>query len=299
MSGGAATTSTRPSRSPRRLHIARAPTLAVCALIWGGVIAANVGAAPGKGGEGYPPHRAGMEISVAGHRCTSGFGVVDSATGSYYALTAGHCGAHGPVRIGGKRVGSLVGSSFICCRLTNSDSSLYTVSRNEISATVAGADRNALFSIAGVSVGIPSTAMPVAGYVENSAIRLGQTVCASGAFGGYTCGTVTDTSYRYRFNSGRRLTGLVCFDVPVSDGDSGGPVFTVRQGEAIAVGLVSIGDRAETCFSTIGNALRAWNVDLLVADGNGFAPASESTQIPGGGGDAIDGRGSVERSRLG
>jgi hypothetical protein len=235
----------------------------------------------------YPPHRAGMRIAIAGHTCTSGFGVADTTTSSLYALTAGHCGGHGRVKISGERVGPVVGSSFICCRLTNSDSSLYGVPAEVTSATILKSVGKLPFGGGSATIGSPFgspelSVIPVAGYLENSAIRKGLDVCAVGAFGGYSCGTVTDTRYRYRFSSGRRLTGLACFDDPVSDGDSGGPVFVLRRGEAIAVGIVSIGDGVETCFSTIENALRAWNVDLLVADGDGFEPAGGATSLPSG-----------------
>ncbi len=226
----------------------------------------------------YPPHRAGVKISLDGSFCTSGFGVADPVSGATYALTAGHCGAHGTVRMSGERVGSLLGSSFLCCDRTGADSALYEVPVEEQSATIAnvlttdGSLRGLL--IGGLDDSLLSSTIPVVGYHANSSIHDGMKVCSAGAFGGLNCGRVYREDYSYRFGGGRILTGLVCARFAVRSGDSGGPIFSLSHGRARAVGIVSIGGGFDTCFTTIDDALGYWDMGLLVSDGDGFRIAS-------------------------
>ena len=235
----------------------------------------------------YPPHRAGVKISLEDTFCTSGFGVADPLSGATYALTAGHCGAHGTVRMSGERVGSLLGSSFLCCDRTGADSALYDVPADQQSATIAnvlttdGSLRGLL--IGGLDDSLLSSTIPVVGYHANSSIYEGMKVCSAGAFGGLNCGRVYREDYSYRFGGGRTLTGLVCARFAVRGGDSGGPIFSLSHGRAKAVGIVSIGGGFDTCFTTIEDALDYWDMGLLVSDGEGFriaSPDEAETEAP-------------------
>jgi tripartite motif-containing protein 71 len=90
-------------------------------------------------------------------------------------------------------------------------------------------------------------------------VGIGTRVCYSGAttdeanpFGG-KCGTVFEhTQYEIgeeRPGGASHLQEGWCFDRRTLEGDSGGPVWI--EGTGIAVGLVSVGDNVETCFSPL------------------------------------------------
>jgi hypothetical protein len=258
--------------------------VAVLALVSSVLVCATAGAFGSKGTAPFPPYRAGLRLSIGDVWCTSGFAVADPGSGTSYGLTAGHCADHGAVHVAGRRVGRILGSRFICCDLVSSDSALFTVPQDEVSATIADVpSRGGLFaSLLPASTLHPGTFtenVPVTGYLADSAIVEGIKVCSLGAFGWIRCGHVNRTDYSYRFRGGRKLTGLACYRAPVKEGDSGGPVFELKGGEALAVGLVSIGGRHGTCFTTIEDALAAWNVELLVPSGAGVAALDPSEAI--------------------
>lgn len=244
-------------------------------------------AASGFGGHGsspFPPYRAGLRLSIGDFWCTSGFPVAERSTGEYFGLTAGHCAAHGTVKVQGRRVGEIVGSRFLCCEISSTDSAEITIPRDEVTATIADVPSSGglfagLIQTSTLHSGTFTENVPITGYLANSAIEKGIKVCSLGAFGWLRCGHVTRLDYSYRFHGGRKITGLACARFPVKSGDSGGPVFELEGGEATAVGLVSLGGRHSTCFSPIENALASWNAQLLVADGDGVRPLPSSEAI--------------------
>lgn len=172
--------------------------------------------------------------------CSTGFAIV-TAAGHNRIVTAAHCNtAVGAlVRDGaGQRLGT------VSNRALGLDAQLIAPIRDSTtSSAVFGGPWDA-------SPTHPRYRFPVA-TVQRPAV--GQNICSSGAVTGEHCATVRATDIAWTcgeqtchgFRASRDDGGVV-----VGGGDSGGPMYTVINGEAHALGMVDGGSNQRTCGRT-------------------------------------------------
>ncbi len=165
-----------------------------------------------------PPHYGGASISSSGATCTAGFTVKGKTTGTYYSVTAGHCGSNGDTFDSGSfYYGEMAGNSgfpeFDMARLKGSTYAgrLWTVGQDNFDTRV----------VTGANDG-----------------EVGTTVCQSGQTTSSVCG-ITIQKLDYKFcdtdgtctpHTGRGTkSGDICHH-----GDSGAPVYVRNTSESRA-----------------------------------------------------------------
>lgn len=191
--------------------------------------------------DGAPWHAGGAIAEKDGtDYCTTGFSLV-TGSGHRRIVSAAHCD---------KGVGSVVrdGAGQHLGEVTDVERSLDAelidpVGDPETAGTVYGGPWNA-------SPGHPRYEFPVAG-VQRPVV--GQTVCSSGAVTGEHCATVRATDVVWSCGDKTCIGFRASRDdreVVVGGGDSGGPMYTVRGGQAYAVGMIDGGSSSRSCGST-------------------------------------------------
>jgi streptogrisin D len=195
----------------------------------------------------------GRQLLVDGRFfCTSAYDVADAA-GTQYGLTAGHCGRRGDsVAAPNGRLGSIVGTAFWCCRVTRSDSAIYSVPPEYPNGLV------------NTGRGV----FPVSGAFANGSFFRGMRICYYGRTSRRErCGEVirTNVSVIPGGGGGRTVRALFCINDGVRLGDSGGPAYQPGDDGLVAAGIVSLGNSRAACFSKIQNALERWGVSLIPA----------------------------------
>ncbi len=182
-------------------------------------------------------------------RCSLGFNV--QRNGTYYFLTAGHCGNgsstwYGPSR--SSSLGTLVSSSF-----PGNDYAL--IQYTNPNATHEGA------------VG----SQPITGAAE---AIVGMSVSRRGSTTGVHSGTVSGLNATVNYSEGS-VSGLIRTNVCAEPGDSGGSLYS----GSMAIGLTSGGNGnctsgGTTYFQPVTEALSAYSVTLVTS---GSTPATQST----------------------
>ncbi|MBZ4019601.1 S1 family peptidase [Streptomyces purpurogeneiscleroticus] len=179
----------------------------------------------------------GDAIYTSGSRCSLGFNVRNSS-GTYYALTAGHCteGSSSWTTGSGALIGPTAGSSF-----PGNDYGIikYTGSVSH-EGTVGGQDIT--------SAGTPS---------------VGQTVTRRGSTTGTHSGRVTALNATVNYGGGDVVYGMIQTTVCAEPGDSGGPLYSGTK----ALGLTSGGSGncssgGTTFFQPVTEALSAYGVSV-------------------------------------
>ncbi|WP_030624620.1 S1 family peptidase [Streptomyces sclerotialus] len=179
----------------------------------------------------------GDAIYTSGSRCSLGFNVRNSS-GTYYALTAGHCteGGSSWTTGSGALIGPTAGSSF-----PGNDYGIikYTGSVSH-EGTVGGQDIT--------SAGTPS---------------VGQTVTRRGSTTGTHSGRVTALNATVNYGGGDVVYGMIQTTVCAEPGDSGGPLYSGTK----ALGLTSGGSGncssgGTTFFQPVTEALSAYGVSV-------------------------------------
>ncbi|WP_406865095.1 S1 family peptidase [Streptomyces solicamelliae] len=187
----------------------------------------------------------GQAIYAGGGRCSLGFNV-RSGSGTYYALTAGHC--------------------------TNIGSTWYTNSSN---TTLLGTRAGTSFPTNDYGIIRHSNASAADGrvYLYNGSYRditgaanayVGQSVQRSGSTTGLRSGTVTGLNATVNYGGGDVVYGLIQTNVCAEPGDSGGALFS----GSTALGLTSGGSGncssgGTTFFQPVTEALSAYGVSVF------------------------------------
>jgi len=178
---------------------------------------------------------AGNAIYGGQFRCSLGFNVTKG--GSYYFLTAGHCGK--------------VASSWY------TDSAHRTAIGPTVGYSFPGNDY-ALVQYTNTSLSHPG------GYTAANAF-VGENVTRKGSTTGVHSGTVQalNVTVRYSGKDGGRVSGLIQTNVCAEGGDSGGPLYDGTK----AIGLTSGGSGncttgGTTFFQPVTEALSAYGVSL-------------------------------------
>jgi streptogrisin B len=179
---------------------------------------------------------AGDAIYGGQYRCSLGFNAVSA--GTYYFLTAGHCGK--------------VASTW------------YT---NSAHTTLIGSNVNASFPGNDYAlVRYDNTSLSHPGGFTIADAFVGERVTRDGSTTGVHSGTVTalNVTVRYSGNPGGRVSGLIQTTVCAEGGDSGGPLYDGTK----AIGLTSGGSGncssgGTTFFQPVREAANAYGVTLL------------------------------------
>ncbi|MGW4692456.1 S1 family peptidase [Kitasatospora cineracea] len=176
---------------------------------------------------------AGAAIYGGGYRCSLGFNVVKG--GTYYFLTAGHCGN--------------IASTWY----TNSGQS--TVAGTTAGSSFPGNDY-ALVRYTNTSLSHPG------GYTAANAY-VGEAVKRTGSTTGTHSGKVTALNATVRYSDGGTVSGLIQTTVCAEGGDSGGPLYDGTK----ALGLTSGGSGncttgGTTFFQPVTEALSAYGVSI-------------------------------------
>jgi streptogrisin B len=176
----------------------------------------------------------GDAIYGSRHRCSLGFNVVDD--GTYYFLTAGHCGK--------------VSKQW----WTNADRS--TLIGPTIDYSFPG-DDYALVRYDNTSLSHPG------GFTAANAF-VGERVTRDGSTTGVHSGTVTALNVTVRYQGGGTVSGLIQTTVCAEPGDSGGPLYDGTK----ALGLTSGGSGdcktgGTTFFQPVTEALNAYGVSVF------------------------------------
>jgi streptogrisin B len=175
----------------------------------------------------------GDAIYGSGYRCSLGFNVTKG--GSYFFLTAGHCGKVAKTWYTNAsqttQIGPTVGYSF------------------------PGNDY-ALVQYTNTSLSHPG------GYTAANAY-VGERVTRDGSTTGVHSGTVEALNVTVRYQGGGRVSGMIQTDVCAEPGDSGGPLYDGTK----ALGLTSGGSGncttgGTTFFQPVGEALSAYGVSI-------------------------------------
>ena len=172
-----------------------------------------------------PPFRAGSAIRSPGHMyCTSGF-AARRANGEEVLLTARHCGPNR--QWVSPESGRVVGWS------DTGDGSVDAMA-------ISGADYEPLTFTGPWS---SSRSVPVTRAATPS---IGALVCTSGAFSGQVCGNQVVRVNAYELLGGQVVgPGAIIEQVDrapaAGQGDSGGPVYSLRGGSAVAHGAIDLG----------------------------------------------------------
>jgi streptogrisin B len=175
----------------------------------------------------------GDAIYGSRYRCSLGFNVVKG--GTYYFLTAGHCG--------------------------KSEKNWYTsASRTTLIGPTVGSsfpgNDYALVRYSNLSLSHPG------GYTVANAF-VGEKVTRDGSTTGVHSGTVTGLNATVRYQGGGTVSGLIMTNVCAEPGDSGGPLYDGTK----ALGLTSGGSGdcrtgGTTFFQPVGEAASAYGVSL-------------------------------------
>ncbi|WP_255955103.1 S1 family peptidase [Streptomyces odontomachi] len=169
-----------------------------------------------------------------GLRCTVGFNVQD-ASGTKYALTAGHCTSASPDwPIGPVWSSSFPGNDYGLIRYTDP---------SQAEGGVRGPN--------GTLIDISDAASP----------GVGQQVCTAGRTTGYHCGTVLGLNATVNYGADGIVTGLADTNVCTESGDSGGPLFSGHTALGIASGgSGNCTSGGETFFQPVVEPLSAYGV---------------------------------------
>ncbi|MBO0845366.1 MAG: trypsin-like serine protease [Nocardioides sp.] len=176
---------------------------------------------------------AGDAIYGGQYRCSLGFNVTKG--GSYYFLTAGHCGK--------------VAKSWY------TDAQHRTLIGPTIGYSFPGNDY-ALVQYANTSLSHPG------GYTAANAF-VGEKVTRDGSTSGVHSGTVQALNVTVRYQGGGKVSGMIQTNVCAEPGDSGGPLYDGTK----AIGLTSGGSGncttgGTTFFQPVTEALSAYGVSL-------------------------------------
>jgi len=176
---------------------------------------------------------AGDAIYGSGYRCSLGFNVTKG--GSYYFLTAGHCGK--------------------VVKTWYTDAA----QRTPIGPTVGHSFPGNDYAL----VQYTNTALSHPGGFTASNAYVGQKVTRDGSTTGVRSGTVQALNVTVRYQGGGRVSGMIQADVCAEPGDSGGPLYEGTK----ALGLTSGGSGncttgGTTFFQPVTEALGAYGVSL-------------------------------------
>ncbi|WP_404385678.1 S1 family peptidase [Knoellia locipacati] len=177
---------------------------------------------------------AGDAIYGSGYRCSLGFNVVKG--GTYYFLTAGHCGKVAKTWYANSSQSTLIGPT-----------TGYSFPGNDY----------ALVRYDNTSLSHPG------GYTVSDAF-VGQQVKRTGSTTGTHSGTVTALNVTVRYQGGGRVSGMIQTTVCAEPGDSGGPMYDGTK----ALGLTSGGSGdcrrgGTTFFQPVREAANAYGVSIF------------------------------------
>ncbi|SIH35394.1 endopeptidase [Mycobacteroides abscessus subsp. abscessus] len=210
------------------------------------ILTALIAAAPlAHSSPALPPEQdlhPGAALIIAGTEnslCTAGF-VARNSKGAPVMFTAGHCDTGGEVSLNSLKAGG-------------------TVPVAEFVATEYGGSRGeqpdvAVMKLSGSVALNPAIAdqIPVTGYLSD--VYNGMMLCKVGISTGRSCGRVTSST-----------ASKVKFDAEVAPGDSGGPVYAMKDdGTAAAVGITirTAGDDGKPVAELIGPWLDRWGLSI-------------------------------------
>ena len=176
---------------------------------------------------------AGDAIYGGQYRCSLGFNVTKG--GSYYFLTAGHCGK--------------------AAKSWYADSAHRTLIGPTVGYSFPGNDYS-LVQYSNTSLSHPG------GYTAANAF-VGERVTRDGSTTGVHSGTVEALNVTVRYQGGGKVSGMIQTDVCAEPGDSGGPLYDGTK----AIGLTSGGSGdcrsgGTTFFQPVTEALGAYGVSL-------------------------------------
>jgi streptogrisin B len=185
----------------------------------------------------------GDAIYGSKYRCSLGFNVKSSA-GTYYFLTAGHCGKVEPTW------------------WTSTTHNTTTLLGSTVSATFPGKD----YSLVQYASTYAVDTKGLAGNVDIASAAnayVGESVTRDGSTSGIHSGTVTALNVTVRYQSGGVVRGLIQTTVCAEPGDSGGPLYDGTK----AIGLTSGGSGdckkgGTTFFQPVVAALQAYGVSV-------------------------------------
>jgi len=176
---------------------------------------------------------AGDAIYGGQYRCSLGFNVTKG--GSYYFLTAGHCGKVAKTWYTDQQHRTLIGPT-----------SGYSFPGNDY----------ALVQYQNTSLSHPG------GYTAANAF-VGERVTRDGSTSGVHSGTVQALNVTVRYQGGGKVSGMIQTNVCAEPGDSGGPLYDGTK----AIGLTSGGSGncttgGTTFFQPVTEALSAYGVSI-------------------------------------
>lgn len=204
------------------------------------------------------PYEAGEAINTHLTTCTAGFALKNQGAQIFWATTAGHCSRiNQSTDIGGTGLGPVEETTFFGQPSGQADAARVKIpevhARPPRVFTGGGGHRS------------------VTGKYGNDALIIGLRLCFQGASSGAdNCGNIVrrdvDLPPGCADNHCWSLNHAWCIDFAGLGGDSGGPVYHVRDdGSARAAGLVhgDGGVSGHTCFSSIVHVENALNRELL------------------------------------
>jgi streptogrisin B len=176
----------------------------------------------------------GDAIYGSRHRCSLGFNVVDD--GTYYFLTAGHCGKVSKQWWANSNRSTLIGPT--------------------IDYSFPGDDY--------ALVRYDNTSLSHAGGFTAANAFVGERVTRDGSTTGVHSGTVTALNVTVRYQGGGTVSGMIQTNVCAEPGDSGGPLYDGSR----AVGITSGGSGncstgGTTFFQPVTEALGAYGVSVF------------------------------------
>jgi streptogrisin B len=176
----------------------------------------------------------GDAIYGSSHRCSLGFNVVDD--GTYYFLTAGHCGKVSRRWWTNASRSTLIGPTID-----------YSFPKNDY----------ALVRYDNTSLSHPG------GFTAANAF-VGERVTRDGSTTGTHSGTVTALNVTVRYQGGGTVSGLIQTTVCAEPGDSGGPLYDGTKALGITSGGSGDCERGGTTFfQPVTEALNAYGVSVF------------------------------------
>ncbi len=238
----------RPGRPGRADRLPADPAAAVRIEPQSAIDLEPLGLHPG-GRDSFPPHEAGLGITVAVGstriRCTTAFLFANAYFG-FFGSTAGHCGRIGDgVVVGNVIVDVIRFNSYHSAGTVWADTSLFSLSARGFPGWPV--------------VHAQATHHALSGVFHNSQMSAGLVLCFEGiSSDGGNCGPVVRSNQVVCCDGGGHAYVYTCINHPPSPGDSGGPVYKVRGDlTATAAGILSssvtINGATATCFSPIKN----------------------------------------------